>query len=80
MEKLSARWGCGLLVGVKVKSNELIIVDQRHEDAEVREDCPTTARKSTMGPGEFCMGGWRWCHGIGDKVTEMQTETCPSST
>ena len=26
-EKLSARWGCGLFVGVEVKSSELIIVD-----------------------------------------------------
>ena len=28
MEKLNARWGYGLSVGVKVKSNELITVDQ----------------------------------------------------
>ena len=28
MEKINARWGCGLFIGVRVRSNELIIVDQ----------------------------------------------------
>ena len=57
MEKLSARWSYGLFAGVRVTSNELIIVDQDTKMTGVREDCPTSARKSTMAPREPRMGG-----------------------
>ena len=32
MEKINAGWGCGLFIGVRAKSNELIIVDQETRD------------------------------------------------
>jgi hypothetical protein len=32
MEKLNPRWGYGLFIGVRAKSNELIIVDQETQD------------------------------------------------
>ena len=32
MEKINARWGYGLFIGVRAKSNELIIVDQEKKD------------------------------------------------
>jgi hypothetical protein len=32
MEKINARWGYGLFIGVRVRSNELIIVDQETQD------------------------------------------------
>ena len=41
MEKINARWGYGLFIGVRVRSNELLVVDEETKDIK----CVRTVRR-----------------------------------
>ena len=68
MEKLKARWSCGLFVGGKVKSNKLIIVDQ---DTKMLKYVRTVRRmpgnQRWVPPNVAWVGVVPWNRGEGDR-------------
>jgi hypothetical protein len=77
MDKINSRWAHGLFVGVKVKSNELIVIDGDTKDVKF----VTTVRRV---PEEqrWCadnLRGSRRCRGIRARWTRMRTGTCWTS-
>ena len=76
MEKINARWSLGLFVGVRSRSNELVVVNEDKEVQYVR-----TARSPRPSGGMLAAWrGWRPCRGTGAGATRRRTATPRTST